>query len=165
MNNRSISRMLILILVTAGAVLLAASARSDEGKDTDNRNPIVASWHVTASFDDHRPDTPALYTFNSDRSLTMAGGWPALSGPGHGAWNRDKDDDASRVNLTFFRLLSTSTGAFDGTRKVQAKLTVSDDSQSFTGRFKITRYNPLGKVQSSVTGDLKGTRIVVEPLP
>ncbi|HET8924767.1 MAG TPA: hypothetical protein VFN26_17435 [Candidatus Acidoferrum sp.] len=137
-------------------------------------NPIVGSWHVTVSFDDGRPDVLALYTFDRDRTFVMGGSWPGVFGPGHGAWNQDQDTSVS-INLTFFRLLYTPTesneatgslnGAFNGTLKVQAKLTVSDDGQSFSGRYLLTNFDPSGNVRSTATGNLNGTLVVVEPLP
>ena len=162
----------------AATLMVGTTPWSLVGADSEKslgNEPIVASWHVTVSFDDGRPDVLALYTFNRDRTFTMGGSWPGLFGPGHGAWNRNQDDDRSRVDLTFFRLLYTpietneTTGAlngtFNGTLKVQAKLTVSVDGQSFTGRYSLTNFDPAGNVRSSTAGNLNATLIVVEALP
>ncbi len=151
-----------------------SSVRADSENSLRNE-PIVASWHVTVAFDDGRPDVLALYTFNRDRTFTMGGSWPGLFSPGHGAWNRNRDDDSSSVNLTFFRLLytpletnettGTLNGTFNGTLKVQAKLTVGDDGQGFTGRYSLTNFDPAGNVRSTTAGNLNATLIVVEALP
>jgi hypothetical protein len=150
----------------------SARAQSENGLGTD---PIVGSWHVTVSFDDGRPNVRALYTFDRDRNFVMDGSWPGLFGPGNGSWNRNSDSSDSNVDLTFFRLLyspsetNETSGAlnatFNGTLKVQARLIVSDDSQSFTGRYLLTNIDTSGNVRSSATGDLNATRVVIEPLP
>ena len=137
-------------------------------------DPILGSWHVTVSFDDGRPAVLALYTFDRDRNFMMDGSWPGLFGPGNGSWNRNSDNGDSSVDLTFFRLLyspsetNETTGAlnatFNGTLKVQANLVVSDDSQSFSGRYLLTNFDPSSNVRSTATGNLKATRVVVEPL-
>ncbi len=177
MSNRRI--LSALAIGALAATLMVGTTRwSFVTADSENslgNEPIVASWHVTVSFDDKRPDVLALYTFNRDRNFTMGGSWSGLFSPGHGAWNRNQDDDSSSVNLTFFRLLYTPSetnettgalnGTFNGTLKVQAKLTVSDDRQSFTGRYSLTNFDPAGNVRSTATGDLNATRIGVEPLP
>jgi len=103
----------------------------------------------------------------------MDGSWPGLFGSGHGSWDRSLD--GSSINVTFFRLLyspsetNEATGAlnatFNGTLKVQAKLTVSDDGQSFTGRYQLTSFDANGNVRSTATGALNATRVIVEPLP
>ncbi len=177
MSNR---RVLFALAIGALAATLMVDTTRWSSVSADSQNslgndPIVASWHVTVSFDDRRPDVLALYTFNRDRTFTMGGSWPGQFGPGHGAWNRSQDNGSSSVNLTFFRLLYTpletneTTGAlnatFNGTLKVQAKLTVSDDGQSFTGRYSLTNFDPAGNVRSTATGDLNATLIAVEPLP
>jgi hypothetical protein len=156
-----------------GGVMARTPARAD-GDSSLGMNPIVGSWQVTVSFDDGRPDVLALYTFNRERTFTMAGSWPGQFGPGHGAWN-DSGDTAASVNLTFFRLLyaptetNEATGAlgatFNGTLKVQAKLTVSDDQQTFTGRYLLTSFDATGNVRNVTPGGFKATRVAIEPLP
>jgi hypothetical protein len=150
----------------------SARAQSTNSLGTD---PIVGSWHVAVSFDDGRPNVLALYTFDRDRNFIMDGSWPGLFGPGNGSWNRNPDSSDSSVDLTFFRLLyspsetNETTGAlnatFNGTLKVQARLTVNGDGQTFGGRYSLTNFDPTGKVRSTVSGNLNATRIVVEPLP
>jgi hypothetical protein len=164
----SIAALTTCLMIT---MIPSPSARAD-GDNGLGSNPIIGSWHVTVSFDDGRPDVPALWTFDRDSTFSMAGSWPGLFSPGHGAWRRSQDTDPS-VDLTFFRLLFTptetneATGAlnatFNGTLKVQAKLTASDDSQSFTGRYLLTSFDANGNVRSTTTGSLNGTRVVVEP--
>ena len=172
------------IVTTASVVVVAtllmlglmpshpAAAAGQTGLGAD---PIIGTWHVAVSFDDGRPNVLALYTFDRDRNFTMDGSWPGLFGSGHGSWNRNTDDSGSTVAVTFFRLLyspseqNEATGAlnatFNGTLKVQAKLTVSSDGQSFTGRYLLTNSDPSGNVRSTTTGNLNATRAVVEPLP
>jgi hypothetical protein len=169
------------IILTAAVVVLGAmwmaamtatpSAKADE-QNSLGRDAIVGSWRVTVSFDDGRPNVLALYTFDRDRNFTMDGSWPGLFGPGNGSWNRNRED--ANVNLTFFRLLyspsesNEASGAlnatFNGTLKVQARLIVGDDDQSFTGRYLLTNFDPTGAVRSTATGNLTATRVVVEPL-
>lgn len=162
----------ILAALSMVATLPWSPARADS-QNSLGENPIVGSWHVTVSFDDGRPNVLALYTFNRDRNFVMGGSWPGLFGPGHGAWNQNQDTSAS-ISLTFFRLLYAPTetneatsalnGAFNGTLKVQANLTVSDDGQSFSGKYLLTNFDPSGNVRSTATGNLNGTLLVVEPL-
>lgn len=177
MFNKKI--MLTAAMAALGAICMAAittspSAKADE-QNAFGRDSIVGSWRVTVSFDDGRPNVLALYTFDRDRNFTMDGSWPGLFGPGSGSWNRNPDSTDSSVDLTFFRLLyspsetNETTGAlnatFNGTLKVQARLTFGDDNQSFTGRYLLTNYDPTGAVRSTATGNLTATRLVVEPLP
>ncbi len=164
----------VLAALTTTAMMprFSAKAQSANSLGTD---PIVGSWHVTVSFDDGRPNVRALYTFDRDRDFVMDGSWPGLFGPGNGSWNRNLDNSDSRVDLTFFRLLyspsetNETTGAlnatFNGTLKVQAKLTVSGDGQNFSGRYLLTNFDPTGNVRTTASGNLNAMRIVVEPLP
>ena len=103
LSKRLISIVSIGVLAAISMVVLtprySAKAQNANSFGTD---PIVGSWHVTASFDDNRPNVLALYTFDRDRSFVMDGSWPGLFGPGNGSWNRDQNNS---VNLTFFRLL------------------------------------------------------------
>ena len=173
MNSRKSLRSLASIYVAVAVALLAVGA-SAEDNDRDKHNSVVGSWRVAVSFDDGRPAVAALYTFNSDRTFTMGGSWPGLFGPGHGAWRRNKIDGRSGVDLTFFRLLfaptetNEATGAlnasFNGTLKVQARLTVFDDGQGFTGRYTLTNFDAAGNIRSTTTGGLDATRTLVEPL-
>jgi len=168
----AISIVVVAALCVAG-VLAQTPARAD-GDNSLGMNPIIGSWHVTVSFDDGRPDVLALYTFNRDRTFTMAGSWPGQFGPGHGGWN-DYSDPAANINLTFFRLqympteTNEVTGAlgatFNGTLKVQAKLTVSNDGQDFTGRYLLTNFDLNGNVRSTATGNLNASRLGIEALP
>lgn len=165
----------VVILATLSIVAtLPRSLAQTASESSLGENPIVGSWHVTVSFDDGRPNVLALYTFNRDRTFVMGGSWPGLFGPGHGAWNQNQDTSAS-IDLTFFRLIYTPTetnevtgalsGAFNGTLKVQADLTVSNVGRSFSGRYLLTNFDPSGNVRSTVKGNLNGTLVVVEPLP
>ena len=150
----------------------SAKAQSANNLGTD---PIIGSWHVTVSFDDGRPNVLALYTFDRDRNFVMDGSWPGLFGPGNGSWNRNVDSNGdSSIDVTFFRLLyspsetNETTGAlnatFNGTLKVQARLAVSADGQSFSGRYLLTNFDPTGKVRSTAAGNFNATPVVVEPL-
>jgi len=160
-------RSLVVSLAVLCTMLLSPLATAEEG----HWHSIIGSWQVIVFFDDHRPDVPALYTFDPGHTFSMGGSWPALFGPGHGVWSYHRDsgrerDDGRTINLTFFRLLyNSATGAFNDTLKVQAKLTLSDDGQSFTGRYLLTNFDPTGNVRSTATGDLNAVRIVLEPLP
>jgi len=164
----------ITVLAAISVVALASSfiARA-QGTNGLRADPIIGSWQVTVSFDDRRPNVLALYTFDRDRNFVMDGSWPGLFGSGHGSWNRDSD--GSSINVTFFRLLyspsetNEATGAlnatFNGTLKVQAKLIVSSDGQSFTGKYLLTNFDANGNARSRTSGNLNATRVVVEPLP
>jgi len=176
MQSRRIkSTLLFALLLAISLVLLVPKpALRADGESSLGSDPIIGSWHVTVSFDDGRPDVLALYTFNRDRTFTMAGSWPGQFGPGHGTWNNNADTTAS-INLIFFRLLYTPTetneatsalgATFNGTLKVQAKLTVSDDGQTFTGRYLLTSFDANGNVRNVTPGGFTATRIAVEPLP
>jgi hypothetical protein len=172
MKSQSIFRLHMPILMTFVVAALAIGAGAKTDGDEDNK--IVGSWHVTVSFDDGRPPVQALYTFNRSNTFTMGGSWPGLFGPGHGIWAAGDNKDSGSVDLTFFRLLYTPaedegtgalTGAFSGTLKVQARLTVSDDGQSFSGTYLLTNYKTDGTVKSTSTGGLNGTPVVLDPLP
>lgn len=175
LSKRIITTVSVVVLATLLVLALMPSyaARADSD-NTLGANPIIGSWHVTVSFDDGRSNVLALYTFDRDRNFTMDGSWPGLFGSGHGSWNRNGDDSDSTVAVTFFRLLyspseqNEATGAlnatFNGTLKVQAKLAVSRDGQSFSGRYLLTNFDSNGNVRSTTTGSLNATRVAVEPL-
>jgi len=173
MNSQKSLRSLASIYVAIAVALLAVNAIAKDN-DRDKHNSVVGSWRVAVSFDDGRPAVAALYTFNSDRTFTMGGSWPGMFGPGHGAWLRSKIEGQPGIDLTFFRLLYTptetseATGAlnasFNGTLKVQARLTVFDDDQGFTGRYTLTNFDAAGNIRSMTTGGLDATRTLVEPL-
>jgi hypothetical protein len=163
----------VLTLATMEICALAGNALAADN-DKDKHSPVVGSWQITVSFSDGRPSVSALYTFNSDETFTMAGSWPGQFGSGHGAWTQAALSDRYTLDLTFFRLLYTpveneATGvlaaSFNGTLKVQARLALSDDGQSVSGPYLLTNFDSSGNVRSTTTGELSGSRIVVEPLP
>jgi hypothetical protein len=172
LSKRIISIASIAVLAALSMVVLiprpSARAQSTNSLGAD---PIIGSWHVTVSFDDGRPNVLALYTFDRDRNFVMDGSWPGLFGSGNGSWGHDQNNN---LNLTFYRLLYSPSetnevtgalnGAFNGTLKVQARLTVSDDGQSFTGRYLLKNFDASGNPRSTTVGNLNATRIVVEPL-
>jgi hypothetical protein len=113
-------------------IALAATPRSGSAQDaaTDLANhPLVGTWLAITPFG------ASPETFAADGSFV---GGPPIIGPGAdgvvflgpaiGVWESTGDNSGS---ATFIQALGDATGAYTGTKTIDAHLMVSDDGQSF----------------------------------
>ena len=68
---------------------------------------------------------------------------------------------ASTYSLNHFALGWDSLGNFIGPVQIREKVTLSHNSNQFTGTFTIDQFNPAGNVLAHVQGQVTGTRITV----
>jgi hypothetical protein len=158
-------------LLTALAVVIASSLAP--GALAAGTPGIVGSWQLTLT-DPSQPagqqTSPALVTFSADGTLINSDQPVQSTGPnsvgvpsaGHGAWVAGL---GGAVALSFDELLASATGAFLGTVKVNAAVTVGA-TDALTGTYTVVIVGPDGTSQlASGGGSLAGTRITVGPAP
>lgn len=148
---------LLTVSIAPGSVLAAASA---VGQD------LTGSWMVTDT-QSGQPAATDLVTFTADGGMLVSEDASAApesgrSTTGHGAWTWTGDGEFA---FTFVGLHIDPKGRLDGTFKVSGRLTLGDDSDTFSGPFKVTASAPDGKALFSGEGSVKGTRITVESMP
>jgi hypothetical protein len=76
-----------------------------------------------------------------------------------GVWERTGE---STYALNHFALGWDSLGNFIGPVQIKEKVTLSHNSDQFTGTFTIDQFNPTGNVLAHVQGQVTGTRITVD---
>jgi hypothetical protein len=69
-----------------------------------------------------------------------------------------------RFAVTFVGLEYATDGSTSGTYKVRSQVTLSDDSQEFSGPFKAEIFDLSGNVTFTLTGTVRAKRVLVEAL-
>jgi hypothetical protein len=157
----------LTVLTVAAAVLvaLATAAVPAMGAKRPSQpvqaNTIVGSWDVVVTIEG-QPPFRALATFEEGgTTVESPAASPTLRSAGHGVWARTGSNVFAMTRL-FFRF-NPATGAYLGTTKVNATVTVSTDRKSFTAVSRSEMRDPTGAL---VVGGLRstalGTRMQVE---
>jgi hypothetical protein len=157
-NLRSVVAAAVLVAVASGAVSATAAKRPAQPAQA---NAIVGSWDVVVTIEG-QPPFRALATFNEGgTTVESPAASPSLRSAAHGVWTRTGPNVFAMTRL-FFRF-NPATGAYLGTSKVNATVTVSTDGKSFTAVSRSEMRDPTGAL---VVGGLRstavGTRMPVE---
>ena len=140
----------LAVLVLATAVVSAQAAKKPE--QSAQGSAIVGSWDVVVTIEG-QPPFRALATFAADgTTIESPAASPTLRSAGHGVWARTGPNVFSMTRL-FFRF-NPQTGAYLGTTKVNATVTVASDRQSFTAVSRSEMRDPAGGL---VVGGLRST--------
>lgn len=127
---------------------------------------FVGSWRLTITAPGG-PSSQSLGTLLADGTFIesdepVSPGSPVdVTSAGHGLWEQT---GASTAEVTFVELSTDLKGNFLGTATINARLTLGADGNSFSGPFTVTAADPSGKVVAQVSGTVKATRIVLQPL-
>ena len=165
----------VLGLVARGTAVLGVAALA--GRPTDvalagSREQLVGSWLVAATATGAPAAPPrVLVSFGKDGvALRTApirqaappalGGGAMIIGTTHGGWSRT---GGRTFALTFVGLAFDEAGAFLATQRIRVAVEVSPVGDAFGGPFQTEFLAADGRVLASVTGTVRGTRIVVEP--
>jgi hypothetical protein len=119
----------------------------------------TGAWNVTIAPEGFPPcAAPSLMT--ADGGI-MANACANNESPGYGQWVRTGKRGFA---ATFVGLEYAPDGTANGTYKVRATAVVSRDGQRFRGPFVTDIFAPDGTLVFTVTGEVRGTRVVVEPM-
>lgn len=148
----------VLASIMVGAVSATAANRPAQPAQV---NAIVGSWDVVVTIEG-QPPFRALATFEEGgTTVESPAASPTLRSASHGVWARTGPNVFAMTRL-FFRF-NPATGAYLGTTKVNATVTVSTDRRSFTAVSRSEMRDPAGAL---VVGGLRstaiGTRMQVE---
>ena len=154
-RRRSIVAALALLMLVIGVVSAPAAQKPAQA------HAIVGSWDAVVTIEG-QPPFRALATFNADGTTVESSSHPSsLRSPAYGVWSRTGQNVFAMTRL-FFRF-NPATGAYLGTTKVNATVTVSADRKSFTAVSRSEMRDPAGAL---VVGGLRstavGTRMHVE---
>ncbi len=154
---------LLAALAISGVALHAGQASSDE----HSRGGLVGSWEVNVT----GPGAPAsrdLVTFTSDGNVIASETVPVTTTPqgterdttGHGSWVRT---ESGKYVFVFVALHVDSQGRLAGSFEVRGYPKVDRSSESVSGTYTVTFYDPSGKVLGKEKGTFWGRQIEVEP--
>ena len=154
-RKRSIVVALAVLMLVIGVVSAPAAQKPAQA------SAIVGSWDAVVTIEG-QPPFRALATFNADGTTVESSSHPpSVRSPAYGVWSRTGPNVFAMTRL-FFRF-NPATGAYLGTTKVNATVTVSTDRKSFTAVSRSEMRDPAGAL---VVGGLRstavGTRMPVE---
>ena len=144
--------LLTLLLVTASSAQVAT--------DTNNSTNIAGTWTVLWT-SQIVPPFLATIQFSSDGNLiTTETDTFAVS---MGVWKRvDGHTYALSIDSYYFPAFGQP---YAGTFKSNAKVTLTPNSETLSGKFHLDFYDTNGVLQFSDDGPLTGTRNHVRPMP
>ena len=146
---RSIVAAMAVLALAIGVVSAGAAQKPGQPAQA---SAIVGSWDVVVTIEG-QPPFRALATFNADGTTVESSAHPpSLRSPAYGVWARTGPNVFSMTRL-FFRF-NPQTGAYLGTTKVNATVTVASDRQSFTAVSRSEMRDPAGGL---VVGGLRST--------
>ena len=155
MDLRSTCIILLCLLIALAGMGYAQSGSSEQS--------LTGAWNVNIDFGGVIPacSGPSLNTRDGG---VVANPCAANESPGYGQWVRTGNREFA---VTFVGLeydLAAPGGAANGTYKVRANVSLSNDSQQYSGPFQTDIFDLNGNVVLTVTGTVTAKRVVVEPL-
>ena len=124
-------------------------------------NDWVGSWTIDATLVSPSVKFPSLMTFNSDGNLIADEVPSPLETSGHGAWVKNDENNGA---YTFYFLTGDATDPAKWTRgKVRGMIMYNQQTDKWSGLFKITALDQDGNTAFAAEGTMSATRINVEP--
>lgn len=142
-----------LSLVFAAALLITASlAATGTSSASSGSHGIEGTWHLTITREAPPPGQPAvieaLVNYAADGTTTDSSNSGILRRTaGYGEWERIGEREYASSNLSF--QFNPTTGAWTGTARLDRKVVLSEDGQSFVGVGRLTVYDVAGNVVAS----------------
>jgi hypothetical protein len=147
---------LVAMLVIGGKPGAPAHAQS-AATPTTAGNPLVGAWVLDTDVSDPT-NPPSLAIFTSDGIYQQA---DADGSDGYGVWT---PTGASTANVTIL-FNNQEKGAFAGTTKVRASVTLDGSQTSFTAPYTLEFTSPDGKSSGELGPAIaRGTRIESETM-
>jgi hypothetical protein len=164
-RKTTISRRNALQTVGGGAMfagLMLAQRSPQVGADAaaSADNPIIGAWMTHAgSTTGGNVQANLLAFMPGGIVMHAASNFPQSAGIG--AWY--DAGDGTVVYTLIFRRMDKATGAYIGSTRLNARVTVAADGQSYTSPYTTTLTDPDDNVTTTGTGMSKATRIVATP--
>ena len=161
--KRSIAAAIALFALAIMITAVSASAAKTPRKASAGY-AIVGTWDVTLTIPGQPPGR-VLATFEGDGTTVESAAAPAaLRGASHGVWERIGPYLFS-VTRIFFRF-NPQNGAFLGTQKVNATVSVAQDGKTFAAVSISEQRDPGGNlIVEGLRGTAQGARVEVEQIP
>ena len=161
--QRQVSRMGLRSGYIILLCLLIAFAGMGYAQSGSSEQNLMGAWNVNIDFGGVIPACSAP-TLNTRDGGIVANPCAANESPGYGQWVRTGNGEFA---LTFVGLeydLAAPGGTANGTYKVRASVSLSNDSQEFSGPFQTDIFDLNGNLVLTVKGTVTAKRVVVEPL-
>jgi hypothetical protein len=163
--HASITRRSALQTAGGGAMLAglmlaqqAASVGADPAAGADN--PVIGAWMTHAgSTTGGNVQANLLAFMPGGIVMHAASNFPQSAGIG--AWY--DAGDGTVVYTLIFRRMDKTTGAYTGSTRLNARVTVAADGQTYTSPYTTTLTDHDENVTTTGTGTSKATRIVATP--
>lgn len=130
-----------------------------EGQADTTTHPIIGAW-ATAAASTTAGVTANLLSFVPGGIVLHAASNFPQSG-GMGTWA--VQDERTILYSLIYRRQDKATGAYIGSTRLDARVTLDPDQFSCNSTFSTTLTNAAGEVTSRGTGSSRATRIVVTP--
>lgn len=166
---------MLAIVMAASLVLPGVALGKDKGDEPESHD-LTGSWQGTFTPIPGNPvqfpPVPALFTFNSDKTLTETdagtlvpapagafGPFPVYASPAHGIWRKigDRKFEFKFVSI----LVNGGDGTLFGTGTILMRIQLSKDGDSFTGTGTFRFVDTAGNTLPGAAGpeNISGRRI------
>lgn len=151
----------VVIVVAVGAAVVPAGTASN---DESAGNQLAGTWIGTVIRPAPLSPVTSLQAYTDTGSVIEWGNDASGVGrsPQFGTWERI-GGRLYAASGTFFRF-NPATGAYVGSMKINRKLRLSDDGQSFTGVARVLTLDLSGNVVSSFVARSTGVRMELEQI-
>ncbi len=120
---------------------------------------LIGTWVLTSTRAGAVPNG-ILYMVLPDGGFLRTSNAHPTESPSMGVWRQVSD---TVYDVTYMALLFDNTGAFIGHRKTWVRIPLDASGDSFTGHFRIVTLDLNGAESAPTEGEVRGTRMVVEP--
>lgn len=163
MSNRTKLRAAIaaVFAVIAVGVIATAGATSKTSKSAGNQ--LAGTWTVTVDRPPPLPPVSSLQVYTARGSMVESGNDSKSRSPQYASWKRVGGREYAATGV-FFRF-DPQTEAFVGRMKINRRINLARDGQSFTFRGRATSTDANGNVVASFPVSGSGQRLQVEEQP
>src|SRR5215469_9955171 len=166
LRHRSrVSKMLLSTLALFGIVGVAVAVAAQSVSDNNNRGGgqrLEGVFLVNVTPDAGGPPPSMLIRQFSPSGLVVGPQASLFGGIVCGEWVRTGDHQFAFTNASFNYMPS---GPVSGTVKAVGSLTLNNEGNEFTGRFRTQSFDLAGNLVTSFTASVVGKRIQIEQFP
>ena len=144
--------------LVAGAALAGGMVARTPAADA-SAGSLIGTWVLTSTRAGAVPNG-VLYMVLPDGGFLRTSNAHPTESPSMGVWRQVSDTD---YDVTYMALLFDNAGTFIGHRKTWVRIPLDASGDSFTGHFRIVTLDLNGAESTPTEGEIRGTRMVVEP--
>jgi hypothetical protein len=149
---------LLAVVAVSGAFIGPAGATNESAG-----NQLAGTWTVTVNRPPPLPAVSSLQAYTAQGSMIESGNDGTSRSPQYASWERIRGREYAATGL-FFRF-DPQSGAFLGRMKINRRIELAQDGQSFTFHGSSTVLDANGNVVVSVPASGSGRRLQVEEQP